>query len=181
MQRPLPSTADALRILGERRTQPMRRPPPPAGRALTKYVKQIEDRFGQGPHALHARWPEIVGERLARVSEPVRLVRARAGGATLEVRVAGPVAALVLHQSEDILARVNLLLGAKTAATKLRIVQGPVQSPAAKAPAPALGRHRGSPPLDAAVERQLAASVEGADERLKASLLKLGRAISRRG
>lgn len=181
MRHTLPSSAEALRILSQRRTKAVRRAAPPAGRALSKYIKDLETRFGQGPQALHARWPEIVGERLARVSEPVRLVKARikpgqVGGATLELRVAGPVAALVMHQSEDILAKVNLVLGAKGSATKLRIVQGPVRS--AATPASPL-RKRAPAPLDAHAERELVRSVEGADDRLQASLLKLGRAVLR--
>ena len=183
MRHTLPSSAEALRILAERRTKAVRRAAPPAGRALSRYLKDLETRFGQGPQALHARWPEIVGERLARVSEPVRLVKSRprlgqAGGATLELRVAGPVAALVLHQSEDILAKVNLLLGAKASATRLRIVQGPVRVAAAP---PSVPHRRSDPPLDAHAERELIRSVEGADERLQASLLKLGRAVLKRG
>lgn len=172
MPRALPSPADAARILAERRTKPLRRGPPPAARALSPLVKSLEQRFGQGPHALYARWPEIVGERLARVTEPVRLIRSRAGGATLELRVAGPVAALVMHQAEDILARANLVLGTKSGAAKLKIVQGPVRSAVPNSAQPS---RRGRPPLDAAAEADLAASLEGADERLKAALMRLGR------
>lgn len=178
MKRALPSPAEALRILGERRTRPLRMAPPPAGRGLSRALKPLEERFAQGPQALHLRWPDIVGERLAKVSEPVRLVKSRSGPSTLEVRVAGPVAALVIHQSEEILARANLLLGSKAAAGRLKIVQGPVRAIADRATP---GRPAARPPLDAAVEAELAASLEGADDRLKAALTRLGREVLRRG
>ena len=100
------------------------RPPPAAGRALTRSLKALEAKFGQGVDGLKARWTEIVGVNLARRTEPTKLVKPRAGdGASLEIRVDGPSATLIQHQAADILARVNLFLGAG-AVTRLRIVQG---------------------------------------------------------
>jgi len=118
-----------------------------------------------------------VGETLARRTEPVKLVRPRrGGGATLEVRVDGPAAALIQHQSPDILARVNLTLG-DGAVERLRIVQGPVRAQ----PPPAPAGRRKPPPLDAAKEAELASSLAAApDGGLKAALLKLGREVARR-
>src|SRR5690606_20607414 len=86
-RRDLPSAEEAIRILATRRTRPARRPPPPAGRALTGLIRDLDKRFGQGPGALQARWKEIVGEKIAARCEPVKLVKAR--GSTppaLEVR-----------------------------------------------------------------------------------------------
>ena len=178
-RRPLPSAAEAAAILAQRRTRPARRPPPAAGRALTAFVKALDERFGQGSTGLAARWKEIVGETLARRTEPVKLVKPRTGGAVLEIKVDGPAAALVQHQAPEILSRVNLYLGAGTVA-KLRIVQGPVRGAAAlAAPAATRGRRRAGP-LDAAAEARLEQDLAGApDGPLKASLLKLGRAVMR--
>lgn len=175
-----------MRILAERRTRPAHRPPPPAGKALTKYVRDLEARFGgagPGPQALGARWKEIVGEVLSRRTEPVKLVRPRRGGpAILEIRVEGPVAAVLQHQAPDILARVNLVLGSE-AVDRLRIVQGLVRTRAHQ-PAPAetaaARRRRANAPLDAAAEAQLAAELAPApDGPLKQALLRLGRAVMR--
>jgi hypothetical protein len=99
----------------------------------------------------------------------------------LELRVDGPAAALIQHQAPEILSRVNLYLGAGTV-TKLRIVQGPVRaSAAATGPAAvAKARRRGAGPLDAALEAELARGLaEVPDGKLKASLMKLGRAVLR--
>ena len=178
MPRSLPSPAETARILAERRTRPAPRPPPPASRHLAKTIKALEERFGPGAGPLSLRWREIVGETLARRTEPVKLIKGRgAAGAVLEIRVDGPAAALIQHQAPEIVSRVNLALGAGAVA-RLRIVQGPVRALAnAAAPKP---RRRNAAPLDAAQEAALARSLEAApDSPLKASLLRLGRAVLR--
>ena len=182
MPRRLPTPAETAQILAERRTRPARKPPPPAGRHLAGYLKTLEARFGPGAGPLAGRWREIVGETLARRTEPVKLVKGRGGApAVLELKVDGPAAALVQHQAPDILERVNLFLGHE-AVGRLRIVQGPVRAAAAKAgpAAAARARRKAAGPLDAAKEAELAASLSAApDGPLKASLLKLGRAVLR--
>jgi hypothetical protein len=174
-RRTLPDANETALILAARRTRPARRPPPTAGRALTKLLKPFEDRFGEGPQALQARWREIVGDVLARHTEPVKLSRKKGNTpGSLEIRVNGPAAALIQHQSPEIIERVNLFLGTG-AVDRLRIIQGPVR---ALAPPPA--RPRRPQPLDAAQEAELARALDGApDGGLKASLLALGRAVLR--
>lgn len=178
MRRRLPSTAEALEILKSKRTRPAHRPPPPAGKALTGFVRELDARFGQGAGALTARWREVVGPDIARRTEPVKLVKGRGGApSSLEIRVAGPSAAIVQHQAHEILARVNLFLGAD-AVQKLRIVQGPLRRTEA-APAPTPSRRR-APPLDAAEEARLAEGLAAAPEgKLRDALLALGRGVLR--
>ena len=179
MTRPLPSAQEAARILAVKRTRPIGRPPPAAGRALSKTIKALDARFGQGADGLKARWSEIVGATLARRTQPTKLVKPRTGaGAVLELRVEGPSAAIIQHQAPDILARVNLFLGAGSV-ERLRIVQGPL-----RAAAPALSnlaaRRRGKGPLDAGAEEQLVESLAALPEgRLKAALTRLGREVLR--
>jgi hypothetical protein len=176
MPRPLPSSQKALAILAACRPRPPPRPPRHAGRGLSELIKAFDERFGQSPDTLRARWREIVGEALAGRSEPVKLAKARAGGATLELKVAGPVAALVQHQAPLILDRLNLYLGAGAVA-RLRIVQGPLSSPPKARAAPA---RRIRPPLDAAAEKALADGLKGApDGPLKEALARLGREVLR--
>jgi len=173
-RRPLPSAEEALDILSRRRTRPPFRPAPPAGKALAPFIKQLDAKFGQGPGLLQSRWKEIVGDTLARQTEPTKIIKSRTGGGTLELKVAGPAAALIQHQAPDIMARVNMLLGADTV-TRLRIVQGVLR--AKEAPPP---RRRSKAPLDAAAEQQLAEGLATEpDSALKAALLKLGREVLR--
>ena len=178
MARPLPSTQEALRILGAKRTRPAGRPPAAAGRALTKTLKTLDDKFGHGVNGLKARWTEIVGANLARRTEPNKLIKPREGGASLELRVTGASAALIQHQADDILARVNLFLGAGAVA-RLRIVQGPLRgAPGREGAVPA--RRRPKPPLDAAEELSLEESLGDFPEGpLKAALKRLGREVLR--
>lgn len=176
-RRPLPSREDALRILAAKRTRPIRRPPPPAGRALSKFIRELDLKYGQGASALIARWREVVGPEIARRTEPVKLSKPRDGGpSALEIRVAGPSAAIIQHQAQEILARVNLFLGAE-AVGKLRIVQGPLRRSEAAAPP-----RRRATPLDAAQEAALADGLANIpDSPLREALLRLGRAVERKG
>lgn len=165
-----------------KRTRPQRAPIPVAGRALTKTLKALDTRFGQGADGLKARWTEIVGEALARRTEPSKLIKSRTGeGASLEIRVEGPSAALIQHQGPDILARVNLFLGSG-AVERLRIVQGPLRGGAKRtgsADKAAVRRHAAGP-LDAAAEKALADGLAAfPDGPLKAALARLGREVLR--
>ena len=173
-RRPLPTAEEALAILRSKRTRPQFRTPPPAGKSLAPLLKDLENRFGQGPSALQARWREIVGDTLARRTEPVRIIKGRNGeGGALELRVDGPVASLIQHQAPQITARLDMLLG-RGVVTRLRIVQGPVKAAAAPVPQ----RSRRKPPLDAAQEKQLVDSLaDQPDGDLKDALLKLGRGV----
>jgi hypothetical protein len=184
MVRRLPDAEEAMRIIAARRTRPLPAPPPVAGKALRGALKAMEGRFGHGADALQAHWREIVGPELARRTEPTRLVRPRTGeAATLELRVAGPTAAIVQHRAEEIIGRANMVLGAGAVAG-LRIVQGPLRGPTARKaerarPGPV---RRLAGPLDAAAEQALAASLSGLPEgRLKAALTQLGREVMRSG
>lgn len=136
-------------------------------------MRALEERFGKGPGALQARWKEIVGETLARHTEPVKLVKGRANApGVLEIRVAGAAAAIIQHQSPEILQRLALVLG-EDSVGKLRIVQGPVKAHGGKAQAL---RRRPRGPLDAAAEQALAEGLASQpDGPLKTALLRLGR------
>lgn len=183
VRRTLPSAEETLRILGRKRTRPAHRAPPPVGRKLTPVIKMLDEKFGKSEGALHARWREIVGEALAARSEPIKVIKNRAGGGgTLQLKIDGPMAALVQHQAPDILARANLVLGTGTI-DKLRIVQGPVKPPPAAVDPAAKVRARRSRvrPLDAAEEAGLEAGLEGLpNDRLKGALRTLGREVLRR-
>ncbi len=177
MARDLPTESEAREILSRRRTRPAPRPAPPAGRALTPLIKELDARFGKTATSLEPRWREIVGDRLACVTRPQKIIKGRSGaGGTLELRVAGPAALLVQHQSADILERVNLFLG-PGAVEKLRIAQGPVTPLADRPAASTKGARRRMAPLDAAVEAELVRSVAPATGGLKDALATLGRAV----
>ena len=174
MRRPLPTDAEVREILSRRRTRPAPRPVPRAGKSLAPLIKKLDEQFGRGASALEPRWREIVGDRLARVTRPQKLTRGKGGQpGVLELRVAGAAALLVQHQSEEILSRVNLFLGAGSV-DRLRIAQGPVKPLSEPAARPK--RSATPPPLPAGVEAELDASLAAAPDSLKAALARLGRA-----
>ena len=178
MRRTLPTDAEVREILSRRRTRPAPRPAPRAGKALTPLIKKLDAQFGRGAGALEPRWREIVGDRLARVTRPQKLTKGKGDQpGVLELRVAGAAALLVQHQSEEILSRVNLFLG-QDAVGRLRIAQGPVKPLAEPAQRPKTVRK--PPPLPAAAEAELAASIADAPDELKAALVRLGRAAMSR-
>lgn len=179
MRRPLPTEAEAREILARKRTRPKRRSAPRAAQPLAPLIKALDERFGQGAGQLEARWVEIVGEPLSRVTQPIKLTKGRGGhGGTLELRVVGPAAAFVQHQSAEILKRVNLYLG-EGAAERLRIAQGPVKP---RAPKSQPSRRPPAAPLPAEREEALSRAVEAApDAELKAALLRLGRVALKDG
>lgn len=179
MRRSLPTDAEVREILSRRRTRPAPRPTPRAGKALAPLIKSLDEKFGRGASALEPRWREIVGDRLARVTRPQKLTKGRAGqGGVLELRVAGAAALLVQHQSEEILSRVNLFLGAGTV-DRLRIAQGPVK-PLAQAEVAKPRRIVQAPPLPAGAQAELNASIASAPEELREALAKLGRVAMNR-
>ncbi|ESQ77510.1 DUF721 domain-containing protein [Asticcacaulis sp. YBE204] len=178
----LPSLDEAVRILRTTRTRRAPKPPPPVNRQIAPLLKTLNERFeayDTGAGRLKSRWAEIVGDTVARITEPLKVVRGKPGsktpesknGGTLELRVEGAYAAVIQHQNRVIIDRVNLFLGAGTV-ERLRLSQGPIQRTAKTAP-PAPKR-----PLSAIEDLGLQESLKDVtDERLKRELLKLGRAV----
>jgi hypothetical protein len=106
--------------LAETHAIPVYRNARPMGVALARALRPILKDAGPAPETLQSRWPEIVGLRLAAVTEPVRVARAK-GGAVLHLRVPSAAAPIVQHAKDHILERVNLASGSKI--TSLKIVQ----------------------------------------------------------
>lgn len=123
-------------------------------------------------------WPEIVGERLARQAEPVRLdwpggSRRRFADetepATLVVRVTGAFALELQHMAPVVIERVNSHFGWRCVA-KLALRQGPLLRKAVVAEPP---RH-----LDAAARLAIEEHVaDVADDALQQALRRLGQAV----
>lgn len=136
------------------------------GATVPGLIRPLAKARGTALASLLAEWPLIVGDELARVSLPDKLT-----GTTLRLLVV-PAAALVLqHDAPQIMARINAYYG-RAAVSRLALVQGPL--PLAPNPPPPRGR----PPLAAHRQAALKTATQGiADERLKAALERLGRAI----
>jgi len=118
--RQMKDEADALARLAEVRAAPVRRAPRPFGHALARALAPILKQAGPSPDTLASRWTEIVGQRLASVTSPVRVSKSKTGG-VLHLRATSAAAAMVQHAQEHIMERVNLASGSKI--KSIRIVQ----------------------------------------------------------
>ena len=85
-------------------------------------------RFGFVQSAVVTRWPEIVGERYARVSMPesIRFPMGERANGTLTLTVSGAHAPMMQHITPEIIERVNRFFG-YAAVAKLVIRQGDVK------------------------------------------------------
>ncbi|MDZ4761135.1 MAG: DciA family protein [Alphaproteobacteria bacterium] len=110
----------ALARLSEVRARPAARAAPSLGVAMHRALAPLLKEAGPAPDTLRARWPEIVGARLAAITEPVKVAMSRRGG-TLTIRAPSAAAPMIQHAAESILQKVNLASGSKIVA--LRIVQ----------------------------------------------------------
>jgi hypothetical protein len=96
-------------------------------------------RFGFVQGAVVSRWPEIVGERYAKVSTPesIRFPAGKKAGGTLTLSVEGAHAPLMQHLGPLIIERVNRFFGYE-AVTKVAFRQGRAPKAEAKLQRPAL-------------------------------------------
>lgn len=112
--------------------------PPIGARVLAAARSAFVKRGFQEAHVL-AHWQEIVGAQLAEFSAPEKLVfprgsgddggksrnAARRSGATLTIRVDGPIAVEIRHLEPQIIERINSYYG-YGAVARLKLVQGPL-------------------------------------------------------
>jgi hypothetical protein len=122
-----------------------------------------------------ARWGEIAGPEIAAHSEPVKITWPRTAEgdaaepepATLVLRVEGPAALEIQHQSAVILERVNRFFG-WAAIGRIALRQAPLRR---RAPRPA------PTPPDPAAAAQIASELPIENEDLRQALGRLGAAV----
>jgi hypothetical protein len=142
------------------------------GRCLASAFK----RQGFTSCELVTHWEEIVGAEIAAYAEPIRMHWSRASDpdesppATLVLRVEGPTAIEIQHQSAVIVERVNRYFGWQALAG-IALRQAP------------LARRRAKPArrkIDQELADAISSQMTGiADDRLRAALGRLGAAIKR--
>ena len=153
--------------------RPARRPAPRLGRVLAKLLSAAPQQQGPSVRELAARWPEIVGVRIARSCRPTRIAGTREDG-VLHVDAPGAAAVLIEADAARIISKVNAFLG-HNAIGRLSVRRAPFgKAKHASGSAPA----GISPKLARAIDESLA-PVD--DPRLKAALSRLGRAVHGNG
>ncbi|NNC38657.1 MAG: DUF721 domain-containing protein [Hyphomonadaceae bacterium] len=113
-----------ISYLEKNRGKPQYRPTPSAAMAVNRVIRPLSKKFGPGASALASHWPQIVGEKWAKLSRP-RGVRGAKGEKTLMIEAQGPAATLLQANSKQLLDKINQFLG-DGAITKLRIQQGKI-------------------------------------------------------
>jgi hypothetical protein len=146
----------------------------PLAAILGKTIDEVFARQGFASRELVTRWTEIAGEEIAAHSQPMKVQWPRAVGdappepATLVLRVEGPMALEIQHQSGVIIERVNRFLG-WPAVGRLALRQAPLTRPDKRAARPA---------PDAAKVAEVAETLGAVeDEALKDALARLGASV----
>jgi hypothetical protein len=114
--------ADALARLAGARAIPVYRGPRTLGHTVFRSLKPILKESAPASSSLASRWPEIVGERLAKLTTLIRISRGKTGG-VLHLRAQSAAAPVIQHARDHILERVNLAAGTKVPIREIRIVQ----------------------------------------------------------
>jgi hypothetical protein len=142
----------------------------------SEFMAETFRRQGFASAELVTRWPDIAGADIAAHAEPLKLQWPRAvegepaEPATLVLRVEGPMAIEIQHQSNVILDRVNRYFGWQ-AVGRIALRQAPLKGQ---------GPPRTMPKLDAAeVERVAGTLGTVADDALRMALARLGVAVKR--
>ncbi|PNG24618.1 DUF721 domain-containing protein [Methylocella silvestris] len=150
----------------------------PWSRPIADLVGPIIDpalaRRGFGKSDVILYWEEIVGARIAAMSQPIKLQwpprgRAAATPATLIVRVETGFALELQHLAGIVVERVNAHLGWRCV-YRLLLKQGPLEP----RPGP---RRRSEPPTPEIVKAAAAATGDIADEALRDALTRLGACV----
>jgi len=138
-----------------------------AGEIVAEVGGMAFRRFGFIQSSVVSRWGEIVGDRLADVTQPamIRFPAGQKAGGTLHLTISGAHAPMLQHVAPDIIGAVNRFFG-YAAVAQVRMTHGqvtpapPVQPPAMLKPVPAeLGdslRDIGDPELRTVLERMAA-------------------------
>ncbi len=121
-----------------------------------------------------AEWPKVVGEQMANLSCPERILypSGKRSGGTLHLRIAsGSIAVELQHLEPVLLERINGYLGYK-AVEKVHLIQAPVDSPDAR-------KESTSRRVDPENLEQLMLTLTDVDDPdLKSSLERLARAMA---
>jgi len=150
--------------------------PKPLGALVGHCVADVFKRQGFTSCELVTHWEDIVGPEIAACAEPIRMQWTRASDpdesppATLVLRVEGPAAIEIQHQSAVIVERVNRYFGWQALAG-IALRQAPLARRRVK---------KARPRIDQDLAETIASQMTGiADDGLRAALGRLGAAIKR--
>jgi len=147
----------------------------PVAQSIDRLTKGMLGQQGFTHGAIVTKWPEIVGENVARHTQPEKIVFSRDGatGGTLHLKTdSGAFAMELQHQEPQIVERINTFFGYR-AVVRIKLIQGPL-------PRTHKADQQANPPrpLNKAETRDLAGTVASVDDpELKEALERLGEKI----
>ena len=143
----------------------------PLAELLNKCLSDTFARQGFASREIVTHWPEIVGHEIAQHAEPIAMQWPRnpqAGeAATLVLRVEGPAAIEIQHQSGLVIDRVNRFFGWR-AVDRLAMRQAPLRGTRKRSPRPG---------PDPDTVRRVAKTLSVEDTALRDALGRLGAAL----
>ena len=110
--------------LNQKRGKAQYRPAPTAAVSVSKVIKPFSKKFGKGGSSastLTRYWPEIVGERWAKISKPVKFTGTH-NRRTLVISAPGAAATLITSANRTIIERLNAHFGNEYI-HKIRVLQ----------------------------------------------------------
>jgi hypothetical protein len=147
--------------LTNRRGKPRWGGPPTLAKLTTRLLPQAERSGGIGVKQLQARWRDIVGDKIASISQPDLMK-----GDTLVVKVVAAAAPLMAMRSDEIIGLVRLAGAAKI--KKLTFIRAPLTKPPASKPT------KSQRSLNAQEQRELDLKLQNVvEDDLKAALKRL--------
>lgn len=156
------------RWLQDQRGRPQYRPAPHASKAVARIMRPLAHKHGAGSTGLAPHWEQIVGQRFAKISKPVKIMGGKADR-TLVISAPGPAGALLMAASSKIIERANGFLGVGSV-KRLKVVQTRLKAQETVA--------RVSQGLNPQAQDKLQSSLEKiADPDLKDVLERLGRNV----
>lgn len=149
----------------------------PIAQSVDRLTKGLLGKHGFTHGVIATKWPDIVGENMARHTQPEKIVFSRDGvtGGTLHLKTdSGAFATELQHREPLIIERINTFFGYK-AVVRIKLIQGPLPQPK--------GDPLGSPPrpLNETEAEDLAHTVAMVDDpEIKEALERLGSSIKGR-
>ncbi|MBL4613787.1 MAG: DUF721 domain-containing protein [Magnetovibrio sp.] len=147
----------------------------PISQSIDRLTKGLLGKQGFSHGAIVTKWPEIVGETMARHTQPEKIIFSRDGatGGTLHLKTdSGAYAMELQHQEPLIVERINTFFGYR-AVVRIKLIQGPLPRTRQT------GLYSRPPqPLDPIQTKTLAETIARVeDEELKEALERLGKNI----
>ncbi len=146
----------------------------PLAALLNNCLSTAFARQGFAAREIVTHWPQIVGDEIAAIAEPIRMQWPRTpegpAPATLVLRVEGPAAIEVQHQSGLVIERVNRFFGWQ-AVDRLAFRQAPLRGQPSR---------RRLPRIDPEMAKRIAHSLPVEHAPLRDALGRLGAALRRK-